>query len=92
MYRHDTCDYGIVTPYVRYQSFVGGYRSQANAPFGYQRELDIGVEWQIRKEVELVCEYSMANTPNFSASTADGVKPYRDFEGDVLRFQLQLNY
>ena len=91
MYRHQTCDYGIITPYSRYQMYKGGYRSQANAPYGHQRQIDLGVEWQIRKEIELVMEYSIVTTPNFAASTQASVIPYSDFEGNIC-FQLQFNY
>jgi len=92
MYRHETECNGIFTPYCRYQQYNGGYRNIANAPFGHQRQLDIGVEWQIRKEMELVLEYSIVNVPNFSAATAAGSRSYRDFEGNVLRLQFQVNY
>ncbi len=92
MYRHETSRCGIFTPYLRYQQYTGGYRNIANAPYGYQRQTDIGVEWQIRKELELVVEYSIVNTPNFSARDTAGAVSYRDFEGSTLRFQLQFNY
>lgn len=90
MYRHDTETCGIFTPYARYQQFNGGYRNIANAPFGHQRQLDLGVEWQIRKEMELVVEYSKVNTPNFSASSSS--QSYRDFDGNIIRLQFQVNY
>ena len=90
MYRREPECYGIITPYCRYQQYHGGYRSFANAPYGSQRQVDLGVEWQMRKEMELVMEYSIVNTPNFSASSSS--QSYRDFEGDVLRFQFQVNY
>jgi hypothetical protein len=90
MYRHETPCWGIITPYCRWQQYQGGYRSQPNSPYGTQRQLDLGVEWQMRKEMELVMEYSIVNTPNFSASSTG--RSYRDFEGDVLRFQFQFNY
>ena len=90
MYRHDTECYGIFTPYCRYQQYSGGYRNVANAPFGHQRQVDLGVEWQIRKEMELVLEYNIANVPNFTASTT--TRSYRDFEGSIVRLQFQVNY
>ena len=93
MYRHDTDCFGIFIPYVRYQQFTGGYRNIANAPYGHQRQTDFGLEWQIRKELELVVEYSLVNTPNFSArSVAPASESYRDFEGSTLRLQMQFNY
>ena len=92
MYRCDTPCHGIWMPYCRYQQYHGGYRNQANAPFGDQRQVDIGVEWQIRKEMELTLEYSLIDTPNFTAINTPGVTPYRDFEGTALRLQFQVNY
>jgi hypothetical protein len=92
MYRHDTAWCGIFTPYVRYQQFTGGYRNIANAPYGHQRQTDFGIEWQIRKELELVVEYSLVNTPNFTALNTAGAVSYRDFEGSTIRTQIQFNY
>ncbi len=92
MYRHETCRHGIFTPYCRYQQYTGGYRSVANAPFGHQRQTDFGLEWQISKQLELVAEYSIVNTPNFAALNTTGAVSYRDFEGSALRMQLQFNY
>ncbi len=92
MYMHQTANYGIFTPYCRYQQYRGGYRSVANAPYGNQRQVDLGVEWQIRREMELSVEYSLVNTPNFTASSAAGTTSYREFEGSILRTQFQINY
>jgi len=92
MYRHQTQCYGIYTPYCRWQQYTGGYRNQANSPYGYQRELDIGIEWQIFKEIELTLEYGKVNEPSFAASTNVGQPSYRNYNGSVLRLQLQINY
>lgn len=92
MYRHETCRWGIFTPFVRYQQYNGGYRNISNAPFGHQRSWDIGIEWQMRKELELVLEYGLINTPNFTANNTAGQTSYRDFEGSTLRLQCQFNY
>jgi hypothetical protein len=92
MYRQQTDGYGIFTPYCRYQQYKGGYRNIANAPYGNQRQLDLGLEWQIRKEMELVFEYSLVNVPNFTAQSAAGAVSYRDFEGTTFRVQFQMNY
>jgi len=92
MYRYDSDWCGIFTPYVRYQQFTGGYRNIANAPYGNQRQTDFGIEWQIRKELELVVEYSLVNSPNFTALNTANAVSYRDFEGSTLRLQMQFNY
>ncbi|MSU78317.1 MAG: porin [Gemmataceae bacterium] len=92
MYRHETDKWGIQTPYVRWQQYTGGYKSQINAPYGHQRQLDVGVEWQLRKEFEITFEYSKVQTPNFTALTGANQVSYQDFRGDVFRVQMQFNY
>lgn len=92
MYRHETSRHGIFTPYCRYQQYTGGYRNIANAPFGHQRQTDFGLEWQISKQMELVLEYSLVNTPNFTARNTTNSVSYGDFEGSALRMQFQFNY
>lgn len=92
MYKHDTHDHGVVTPYVRWQYYRGGYRSFANAPFGTHDQWDLGVEWQIRREMELAVEYSLVDGVNLNAVNQPGVVPYRNFDGGVFRVQFQLNY
>ena len=92
MYRHETCRHGIFTPYCRYQQYTGGYRNIANAPFGHQHQTDFGLEWQISKQMELVLEYSLVNTPNFTARNTTNAVSYGDFEGSTLRMQFQFNY
>jgi hypothetical protein len=93
MFRHDTCSkWGILTPYARYQQYRGGYRNLANAPYGRHRQVDLGIEWQLRKELELVMEYNIINTINFTANNAANTLSYGDFDGTALRLQLQFNY
>jgi hypothetical protein len=92
MYKVDTASCGIFIPYVRYQHYKGGYRSVANSPYGIHDQYDIGVEWQIRREMELVIEYSFVNGVSLVAIDQPGVTSYRNFEGTVLRAQFQINY
>jgi hypothetical protein len=92
MYKYDSPQRGIFTPYVRYQSYRGGYRSINNAPFGNHDQWDLGVEWQLRREMELTCEYTFVNGVNLNPINELGNAPYRNFNGDVLRFQFQINY
>jgi len=92
MCKVDTCDHGIFTPYCRWQYYKGGYRSVANAPYGTHQQWDIGVEWQIRREMELVAEYSLVDGVNLNAINQAGVASYRNFDGGVFRLQFQLNY
>lgn len=92
MYRQQTDSCGIFIPYCRYQQYTGGYKNIANAPYAHQREVNLGVEWQVRKEFELVFEYSVVNTPNFTANNAANTASFRDFEGSLFRIQCQFNY
>ena len=92
MYKLDTPRLGIFTPYGRYQHYRGGFRSVDNAPFGTRDQFDVGVEWQIRREMELVIEYSFVNGVSLTATDEPGVQSYRDFEGGILRAQFQFNY
>ncbi len=92
MWKVDTCGYGIFTPYGRWSYYKGGYRSIANAPYGSHQQWDVGVEWQIRREMELVAEYSLVDGVNLNATNIAGVTPYRNFDGGVFRLQFQLNY
>lgn len=92
MYKWETPDYGIFTPFARWQYYRGGYRSIANAPYGTHRQLDLGVEWQIRREMELVVEYNMVDGLNRDALDDKGARSYRNFDGGVFRLQFQFNY
>ncbi len=92
MYKHDSANYGIFTPYVRYQHYLGGYRSIPNAPYGKHDEYSVGFEWQIRKELELVVEYGFVNGVSLEPVSEPGVPSYQQFRGQVLRCQMQVNY
>lgn len=92
MYKLDTPRHGIFFPFARYQYYKGGYRSIANSPYGTHTEYDFGVEWQIRKELELVVDYSFVNGMNLDPNAGPGTSSYQNFIGQVLRCQLQFNY
>jgi hypothetical protein len=95
MYRIQTDECGDWFPYCRWQYYEGGYRSFRNAPHDQTNELDIGCEWQIRKEMELTLAYAIARRTNLdtiSSSAAVSEKSYRQFEGQLLRVQFQINY
>lgn len=91
-YKIDTASMGIFTPYARFQYFRGGYKGFANAPYGSRDEYNLGVEWQIRKEMELTLEYAMVNGVNLNAIDRANTRSYRNFDGSVLRAQFQMNY
>lgn len=79
-------------PFARWNYYKGGYKSERNAPYTEIREWETGVEWQINKALELVTAYTITDRTNTRAiSTADTLS-YQQFEGGILRFQLQFNY
>lgn len=92
MYKLDTSRHGIFTPYARYQNYHGGYRAIANSPYGTHSEWSLGMEWQIRKEMELTTEYGFVDGVNFDAIPEPGVRSYQRFHAGILRMQFQFNY
>lgn len=89
-YRQDMGDYGELFPFVRWQYYRGGYRSFANAPSSRINEWNMGFEWQIKKDFELVCEYLITDRTNLQAFSSG--RSYDQFVGHLLRFQFQINY
>jgi hypothetical protein len=89
-YRYVSQCNGEFWPFMRWQHYRGGYKSAANAPAAEIDEWSLGLEWQIRKEMEFVTEYLITDRTNTRAfSTGES---YNQFVGDVLRFQFQLNF
>lgn len=88
-YRHKTHCWGELWPFCRYSYFRGGYKSERNAPYSRIDEWEFGVEWQIVKSVEFTTSYLITDRTN---TTDIAEVPYRQFDGSVLRFQLQINY
>ena len=59
---------------------------------GRTEDFDLGVVWQIRKELELTFEYSYLDAVSLAALTDPGAVSYLNFRGSLLRTQLQFNY
>lgn len=75
-------------PFVRYNHYEGGRKFGTNSPWDNVSELDIGLEWSPRPEVELTLMY----THTFQR-TNTAVAPYNDVENaDRLGLQLQWNF
>jgi hypothetical protein len=92
LYRLVTPSYGVFIPYTRYQHYHGGYRSLANAPYGRHDEQDFGLEWQIRKGIEVVTELGFVQGISFDTLNHPGTASYLPFHSQILRSQVQLNY
>ncbi len=92
MYRYESECHGEFIPFVRWAYFKGGYKSERNAPFVEIDELELGLEWQISKYLEFVGMYTLTDRTNTRALSATDTLSYEQFHGDLLRFQLQVNY
>lgn len=106
-YRCDTYCVSVM-PFVRYQEYFGGRKAEANAPRNSVRELELGLEYQFNKALELTVEgtFTQRNSPNSqfdptsctsaSQSTANPIQclqtPYQLNSGHMIRFQLQWSY
>ncbi len=92
MYQYKTQCHGIVIPFLRWNYFKGGYKSERNAPFSMIDEWETGIEWQLNKQMELVSMYTLTDRTNTTAFNTAGVTSYQQFDGDLWRTQFQFNY
>ncbi|MDC0706926.1 porin [Stigmatella sp. ncwal1] len=85
MYKVDDVLGVSLIPYVRGTIYEGGKKFETNAPRYDVRELEMGVEWQILKALEVTGAYLISDRTSSRA-------PYLQQRGDVTRIQLQVNY
>jgi hypothetical protein len=78
MYKVDHFGGEALIPYLRYQTYVGGRKTDINAPRNEIRETELGAEWQASKAIELTLAFNWAHRTTASAN--------------LLRAQLQWNY
>jgi hypothetical protein len=83
---------GELIPFARWNYYQGGYKSERNAPKVDIEELEFGTEWQFSKSLEFVAMYVITDRTNTNANPAVGSRSYEQFEGQMLRFQAQVNY
>jgi len=85
-YRHALRNGGALLPFVRFQNYSGAKKHEADARYYNVRETEVGVEWQVFKNLELTLAYALSH------------RQYSDFKteydesGRFLRIQLQANY
>ncbi|WP_459554681.1 porin [Lacunimicrobium album] len=91
-YRIQTDRWGEFWPFARYSFFDGGYKTQRNAPDVYISEWELGNEWQINKYLELVTMITITDRTNVSARPTANTLSYGQFEGVLLRSQVQFSY
>ncbi|GJE56549.1 MULTISPECIES: porin [Methylobacterium] len=86
MYKVDDSPVGPFYPYLRFQHYDGGYKSSVNTPRLASDEVEVGIEFQPIKQVELTLAYAKRR-----ANEADE-RRFGRAEGDLFRGQLQINY
>jgi hypothetical protein len=52
----------------------------------------LGLEWQFSKSLELVSMYTITDRTNTTAISSANARSYQQFEGQLLRFQVQLTW
>lgn len=75
---------GALIPFAKWQTYRGAWKGANNAPLVAVDEIEVGVEYQIMKALELTLAYSTmdrTNTANLGQAS-----------GDLARAQLQWNY
>ena len=87
-YRHKYGEQSEFLPYVRWNYYDGARKFAANAPKMVVNEIDLGFEWQWRKEVELQLQYTIAD----ERSNSVAANPLVITGSRRLALQLQFNY
>jgi len=77
--------FGNFVPYVRGVLYNGGRKFETNAPRYKTRELELGLEYQVIKALEVTAAYT------FAERTYPKL-PYKQENGRFLRLQVQVNY
>lgn len=76
-----------VTPYTRGQYFFGGKKPELDARRHIVKELEIGMEVQVIKQLELTLAYTLSDRV-----FEDSKNPVNHQQGNFMRMQLQLNF
>jgi phosphate-selective porin len=88
----DWNNWGTFIPFVKWQYFDGYNKAETNAPKNNVNDWELGLEWQIAPEVELMAEYHMMKRNNLVTGNRAGTRDYQSFDADALRVQLQYNF
>lgn len=86
MYRVKHSAIGPLMPYARWQTYRGGWKAATNAPRLATDEIELGIEWQPLKEVELTLAYARMKRAEADERRAGRAR------GDLLRAQVQWSY
>jgi len=78
---------GEIIPFVKYQAYDGGKKFEVDARSYRVRDLEIGVEFQVRSYFELVALYMISDR-----TYEDFRRPDNRQKGQTLRLQAQFNF
>ncbi len=79
-------DVGMLTPYVRYGEYYGGFKSLNGAPDGQSRTWNLGLVWEPDTHFRLTADWVFKDGLN---STLVVNRAQSDFDASQLRFQAQ---
>ncbi|MGZ8159670.1 MAG: porin [Methylobacter sp.] len=83
---------GALIPYAKWQTYRGAWKGATNAPRVAVDEIEVGVEYQMMKALELTLAYATMDRTNTSTSTTGTANYLGQASGDMGRVQLQWNY
>jgi phosphate-selective porin len=87
---------GTLIPFIKWQYFDGYNKAESNAAQNHVNDWEVGAEWQIAPEVELVAYYHRMKRTNLVTGIQTAEFPnradYETFDADALRVQLQYNF
>ncbi len=83
---------GDLFPFLRWVYYEGGYKAERNAPYSEIDEWELGCEWQINPQMEFTAVYTITDRTNTTAISREGALSYGQYDGQILRFQFQVNY
>jgi len=100
MYKIDNVNFldwnTTLIPFVKWQYFDGYNKAESNAAQNHVNDWEIGAEWQLAPEVELVAYYHKMKRTNLVTGVQTAEFPdradYETFDADALRVQLQYNF
>jgi len=79
---------GALIPYAKWQTYRGAWKGATNSPRVAVDEIEVGVEYQMMKALELTLAYATMDRTN----TNTGSQYLGQASGDMARAQLQWNY
>jgi hypothetical protein len=77
----------VLIPFLRYQYYNGGKKHEKDARSYTVEDLEIGAEWQLNKNFELVVNYTISKRRYEDYILQDNLQ-----RGNLLRIQAQLNF